>query len=222
MLNRMIVILAILILLTGALFWVFPEVNFDHDQWMRYIGLVAVLGYLLLSWNKKGFHSSMWIRSVLFWVALGFLLFTAYSYRYEFEAFKAKLSPSSGQNISDKEMRFEMANNGHFYVQAEINGKPVRFMVDTGASRVVLSPKDARRLGFDSQNLSFNAQSSTANGMVWSALLNLDRIKIGEQIVIDVPASVSQSELDISLLGMSFLNKLKGYRVERETLTFIF
>ena len=92
-------------------------------------------------------------------------------------------------------------------------------MVDTGASRVVLTQRDATRLGFKAEDLSFNSRSSTANGEVWGASVTLETILVEDHPIHDVPASVSKDDLNVSLLGMSYLDKLKGYKVERGDLT---
>ena len=92
-------------------------------------------------------------------------------------------------------------------------------MVDAGASNVVLSPADARRLGFDLARLSFHQVFRTANGMVRGAPVTLAEIRIGPIELHNVRASVNGADLSQSLLGMSFLDRLAGYSVENGTLT---
>ena len=95
----------------------------------------------------------------------------------------------------------------------------IRFLVDTGASEVVLSPRDAERLGFDLKSLNFNRIYQTANGTVTGAPVRLEEIRIGPIVVSDVRASVNGAEMKRSLLGMSFLGRLGGYRVNGDVLT---
>jgi aspartyl protease family protein len=103
---------------------------------------------------------------------------------------------------------------GHFLVEAVVNGAPVTFLVDTGASDVVLTMVDAKRLGFRPENLRFTQRFASANGEVRGAPVVLREIRIGQFSVFDMPASVNEAPLRISLLGMSFLKRLHGYGVE--------
>jgi len=105
--------------------------------------------------------------------------------------------------------------NGHFIVRAEINGRDVRVMVDTGASAVALSYEDAEKVGLHPSNLDFNVPVSTANGVVKAAGVNLDKIEIDGVRVSDVQGLVMpEGVMRGSLLGMSFLGKLKSFKVE--------
>jgi aspartyl protease family protein len=105
--------------------------------------------------------------------------------------------------------------NGHFIVKAEINGRDVRVMVDTGASAVALSYEDAENVGLHPSNLDFNVPVSTANGVVKAAGVNLDKIEIDGVRVSDVQGLVMpEGVMRGSLLGMSFLGKLKSFKVE--------
>lgn len=105
--------------------------------------------------------------------------------------------------------------NGHFIVKAEINGRDVRVMVDTGASAVALSYEDAENVGLRPGNLDYNIPVSTANGIVKAAGVNLDKIEIDGVRVTDVQGLVMpEGVMRGSLLGMSFLGKLKSFKVE--------
>ena len=105
--------------------------------------------------------------------------------------------------------------NGHFIVKAEINGRDVRVMVDTGASAVALSYEDAENVGLHPRNLDFNIPVSTANGIVKAAGVSLDKVEIDGVRVSDVQGLVMpEGVMRGSLLGMSFLGKLKSFKVE--------
>lgn len=115
-------------------------------------------------------------------------------------------------------LSFRRAVDGHFYVQAEVNGAPVRLMVDTGATRLVLTPEDARAAGIDPDRLRFVQPTVTANGRVMSAPVSLDSVAVGGEIERDVPASVSSGVLGQSLLGMSYLDRWRTIRIEGDRL----
>ena len=105
-------------------------------------------------------------------------------------------------------------SSGHFFVQAAINGTRVRMMVDTGATGVVLSREDARRVGINPQSSDFTARTSTANGIVSVAPTVLKEVVVGEILVRDVPAIVHpDTRFQGSLLGMSFLSRLSQFEV---------
>ena len=94
-----------------------------------------------------------------------------------------------------------------------VDGTPVRFLVDTGVTSVVLSPNDAERLGYDPAKLSFTGFVRTANGTVRTAPIRLGNLVVGDIRLTDVPAVVNQAAMGSSLLGMSFLDRLRSYEV---------
>jgi len=105
--------------------------------------------------------------------------------------------------------------NGHFIVKAEINGRNVKVLVDTGASAVALSYEDAKDIGLHPGSLDYNVPVSTANGLVKAAGVNLDKVEIDGVRVSDVQGLVMpQGAMRGSLLGMSFLSKLRSFKVE--------
>jgi aspartyl protease family protein len=108
----------------------------------------------------------------------------------------------------------EAGRQGHFVLEAVVDGVPVTFLLDTGASEIVLTLADARRLGFSPQNLEFSETYHTANGEVRGAPIRLRELRVGQFSLYDLDASVNAAPLPISLLGMSFLERLHGYRVE--------
>ncbi|HEX5079145.1 MAG TPA: TIGR02281 family clan AA aspartic protease [Geminicoccaceae bacterium] len=113
----------------------------------------------------------------------------------------------------DVEQVIEPGPHGHFLVEASVNGVPIDFMVDTGASEIVLSPRDARQLGFTPDQLRFTQEFESANGTVRAAPVELRELRIGQFQLFDLEASVNEAPLPISLLGMSFLRRLSSYEV---------
>lgn len=95
--------------------------------------------------------------------------------------------------------------SGHAQLTALVNGVPVRFVVDTGASQLALRQRDARRVGIDTDTLAYTGQARTANGLVGTAPVMLDSVELGEVRDETVPAVVIGAELDRSLMGMSYL-----------------
>ena len=135
--------------------------------------------------------------------------------RAEFEA-RINGLPRPATSAAPSEVAIPADARGHFYVQATVNGTSVRMMVDTGATGVVLSREDARRVGINPQPSEFTARTSTANGIVPVAPIVLNEVAVGEISVRDVPALVHpDSRFQGSLLGMSFLSRLSQFEVSK-------
>lgn len=107
---------------------------------------------------------------------------------------------------------------GHVMIDAVVNGEPMRLLVDTGASLVTLTSQDARAAGIYPGELVFNRRASTANGVVRMAPVTLREIRIGQLSIGEVPAAVLEN-LNVSLLGMSFLSRLKSYEMRDGKMT---
>lgn len=108
-------------------------------------------------------------------------------------------------------------SGGHFLATGSINGKTVRFIVDTGASLISLGASDARRLGIDSSK-GQPGIANTANGQTMVLRVKLDTVRVGEIVMNNVDAIVHQNDLPIALLGMSFLNRMEMQR-DGDTMT---
>lgn len=118
-------------------------------------------------------------------------------------------------------IEFTKSYDGHFYIQAQVNDKSITFLLDTGASDIVLSQKDALHAGINLHNIQDFKIYDTAKGQVKAGVVHIPQIKIGNFLVNDVQASVNTHSMSHSLLGMSFLryfhftirdNKLVLYR----------
>ncbi|MCA0994520.1 TIGR02281 family clan AA aspartic protease [Alloyangia pacifica] len=113
------------------------------------------------------------------------------------------------QSVFAETGRIELprAPDGHYYLTLQINDVPVRFVVDTGASGVVLTRRDAERAGLDPDALIFHSRARTANGSVETAPVRLEKVTLGRFADSDLPAYVNGGEMDNSLLGMSYLQR---------------
>jgi clan AA aspartic protease (TIGR02281 family) len=122
------------------------------------------------------------------------------------------------QYAAPDEQVFPADGQGHVYLDALVNGAPVHFLVDTGATLVSLTMADAKTVGVNPDRLAFRVPTSTANGTASAASVTLHEIRIGQIPVFDVPALVHQN-LGISLLGQSFLTRLRSYNMQNGQLT---
>ena len=129
---------------------------------------------------------------------------------------------TSRNPLSGRTARAKMKRNGHFYFNTKMNGASVKVMVDTGATGVAINRSTARRMGIKLSNSDFKYKSQTANGIAYYASAKIDEIKIGRVVVYDVRAAVlKDSSLSETLLGMTFLRKLKKFEVSNGTLILI-
>ncbi|WPD20904.1 MAG: TIGR02281 family clan AA aspartic protease [Candidatus Electrothrix scaldis] len=157
------------------------------------------------------------------WAAIGLVFMLGFSYRYELAGVRDRLlsevMPSKGMQNTPDSVTFPVSSDGHFYIQAEVNGVPLIFLADTGASDIVLSPGDANKLGIDLQQLEFNRIYETANGTVRGSIVQLADFKVQGIHLRDVRASVNEAKMSNSLLGMTFFKRLKRYEVKEDKLT---
>lgn len=168
-------------------------------------------------------------RNALLWGLAFVVLVGLYSFREEFGALRdrilAELVPGRAVAVAGSDGRqvaVARAGDDHFHVEAEVNGAPISFLVDTGASTVALDRSTAEALGLDPGDGAFTARVSTANGVARAAMIRLDEVRIGDIVRRNVPAAVLDSRGDgIGLLGMSFLGTLAAveFRGDRLVLT---
>ena len=186
------------------------------------VALIAPGGTRIAGLDPQTFAwaASLVANSVSIWVGMLLALTGAYSYRFEVSDFvgrvASELMPSEPQVGEGGEVIVNRRLNGEFAVAAKVNGARVTFLFDTGASVVVLTAADARRAGIDTRGLDFDVPVTTANGAAMAAEVRLDSIEVGPIVMRNVRALVARpGALEESLLGMSFLERLKSYAVER-------
>jgi aspartyl protease family protein len=162
--------------------------------------LVGVLAFFLLGQRERLGRS---LRDLVLWGLIIAMLVIAYSFR---DTLRGQLFPAAMVETGEG-IELRRAADGHFHAALEVNGRTVRFMVDTGASDVVLSRRDAERVGIDVARLSYLGLARTANGTMATAPVRLGVVRFGAFTDSDVPASVSGGALDVSLLGMAYLDR---------------
>ncbi|MFV2003470.1 MAG: TIGR02281 family clan AA aspartic protease [Paracoccaceae bacterium] len=121
--------------------------------------------------------------------------------------------------ISQGTIQVPRSFDGHFYLVMQLNSVPVQFIVDTGASDVVLTLDDARRVGIDPASLRFAGTASTANGTVSTAFANIGEMQLGGIFDHNVTVSVNGGEMQGSLLGMSYLRRFNKIEISGDIMT---
>jgi aspartyl protease family protein len=130
----------------------------------------------------------------------------------------ARPAPAVPKPVSNM-LQYRADASGHYFIDADVNGATIRFLLDTGASFVTLSQDDARAAGIADGLLNFSETMNTANGTARAAAASLRSVRLEQLEVREVPAMVMQQAMPVSLLGMSFLNRLNGYSIKDGVLT---
>ena len=116
------------------------------------------------------------------------------------------------------ELRIRVSPDGHYYADAFVNNTPVRFLVDTGATAIMLSAEDAVRVGLRPAQHEYTRLGNTANGTIKLAPTTLREIRVGGFSAYEMEALVSQAPVHVSLLGMGFLKRLQSWEVRSNQL----
>lgn len=128
-------------------------------------------------------------------------------------------APDSHSTPSNSVVELKAGSNGHYQTEAEVNGRAIHVLVDTGATMVALTYEDAENAGLFLRSSDFTHTVSTANGTARVAPVMLDRISIGDITVRNVQGVVTeQGKLQTTLLGMSFLSRLARVDMRSGTL----
>ncbi len=151
------------------------------------------------------------LRDAAIWILIFIGFIGAFAMRHDIAAALMPTEPTVSQG---GEILIPRSMGGHFHVRADVNGEPVTFLVDTGASGIVLTADDARRVGIAPSSLDFTASAQTANGTVRLAPVRLGSLSLGPVQAKDVRATVSEGELFTNLLGMDFLERFRRVTVE--------
>ena len=193
----------------------------DLGSLAQKIVVLVIAGAVALMLFRERFAQAL--TAALFWVALALVLVVGYSYRFELhdiaDRVMTELVPGHATTTAGRTVQVARAANGDFAVTAQINGARVSMVLDTGASSVVLTREDAKAAGLPLEVLAYTVSIDTANGRTQAAPVTLDRVGIGGLVEHSISALVAQpGQLKVSLLGMSFLNRLQSWEVRGDRL----
>lgn len=199
-----------------------PILGLDHGSFAgAALGVALLAGLWLRSARRAGLSAlARALGGAAIWTAILFGLVGVYAYRFEVsdvvDRVMADLFASEPQIGKSGEVIVNRRLDGEFLIPAKVDGARVAFLFDTGASNVVLRAEDAKRIGVDASGLDFNVDVVTANGAATAAEIRIGEIAIGPIVMRNVSALVTRpGALEQSLLGMSFLERLQSYTVER-------
>ena len=189
----------------------------DSTDYVRLFVAGTFLVLLIGSLASRRVPMGQMARMALGWIGVFGLLFVAFSFRGPLgEVWKqvTREFGSAEESGSGGIVRIVRDDRGHFVARAQVNGRDVRMLIDTGATSTVFPESMARELGIEVDKSGFPTMSSTANGPVQNWRARVGSIRIGGIGREDFPVSVTEGDLDEALLGMSWLDTLKSWRVE--------
>jgi aspartyl protease family protein len=169
--------------------------------------VVAILGSVLIS--RRGAYGKMFRQAgVWLLIFMGLVAIVA-----SWQDIRQSGQTMSFQQSEDSAIIIPKEIDGHFHLTLTINDRPIDFLVDTGASDIVLTRKDAARVGFDPNRLDYWGMANTANGTVRLATIRLETVRLGEFIDKNIRASVNKAPMEKSLLGMRYLSKFRAIEI---------
>ncbi|MFV0367896.1 MAG: TIGR02281 family clan AA aspartic protease [Hyphomicrobiaceae bacterium] len=194
------------------------------------VAAVALAIYVSILFTANRGPVGQTLRHLAVWGGLMLLLVAGYSFRDEVSFVTNRvvgnlMPPGAGMTVQsgmpgETAVKIRRRRDGHFAATTSVNGVSMTMMVDTGASTVVLKPADAIAAGIDIKGLNYVIPVNTANGTTYAAPISLGSIAIGPIKVKDVEALVSKpGNLNESLLGMSFLRRLRSFNFSGEFVT---
>jgi aspartyl protease family protein len=193
------------------------------NEKMQSLQIIVLLIVVIASFlYRKKYNKNENFKNIIIWLMIVSLILILYSFKNEgkevFNRVYYELSPSVPK-IEDRQIIITKSNDGHFYMNTQIRESNIRFMIDTGASAIVLSQNDATKIGIDILNLSYTARFNTANGVIRAAPIVIRELIISDDIFFrDLNAYVSEGNDNTSLLGMTFLSNFNNYSFEKDKL----
>lgn len=177
----------------------------DNDTWLRlaYLGIIlaSLAGWIVIEFRQRMGQA---LRMAMAWGLIIVGVMAGYGLWDDVQRQAMPVQVEDGGMIE-----VPRSSDGHYYLTLTINGTDLPFMVDTGASGLVLSLDDAEHLGIDPQSLAFLGEASTANGVVRTAMVNLSLVKLGSFRNENFRAYVTEGEMAGSLLGMDYLGQFR-------------
>ena len=188
--------------------------NLDLDSLIY----LTILGAAMIGWfiaeNRSGLGKMT--RMLIAWCLIFIGAIGAYGL---WEDIEDELLPRQAVVEDGAAVAIPRGIDGHFHLTLQVNDTPVDFLVDTGATDIVLTLEDAARVGLDPDTLAFIGRARTANGEVRTAFTELDRIELGPFLHQNIPASVNEGEMPGSLLGMRYLSLFDRIEISGDQMT---
>ena len=202
-------------------------IGLTQDQFGRLVPMVIILLLVAAGLFSRRHKLGELALNLVLWGGIFAVAMVGYAYRDDLSGVASRVFGElmPGTAVVDTEhgtATFRSGLDGHFTINAEVNGETVHTIFDTGASAVVLTHADAIKAGVDTEALSYDISVQTANGTGRAAGITLDTLQVGGIQRKRVRAFVAErGALDTSLLGMSFLGTLSRYAVSGNSLELV-
>jgi aspartyl protease family protein len=197
-------------------------VNFEQDGPSLIWGIVCIM-LLIASLGARRLPMGQVAKMALAWVAIFAAMFAIFSFRFEFQAIwervKADFAGTAGQTVSGEAIELKRQDGGHYWLQVEINGNPVNFMIDSGATTTAINAETAAKTGVSVDTDGYPVLIETANGTVTAKRGVVPSLEIGPHKLTDHKVVVSESFGETNVLGMNFLDGMKSWKVEGNIMT---
>jgi aspartyl protease family protein len=183
-----------------------------------YLAIILVLALSSLLVRGSGNWGRIW-RAGRAWAIVLTIIVVIAAFRQDLLDFGGRVlgaADPARPTVSGNKMRIEKRTDGHFYVKAQVNQVDILFLVDTGATTVALSRKDAERASIDPMSLEFVERVQTANGEARAAPVSIDSLTIGPFTDRDLRGHVIDT--DVSLLGMNALDRYSSVRLQGDVM----
>lgn len=192
-----------------------------NDQTPRaiYLGIWLVLVVSALAARRLPLKSS--VKMALAWVGIFVVALVVVSGRHQYAAMWSSATAFLGdeeQSVTGSALSVPMADDGHFYVRATINGVERRLLVDSGATSTMISAETARAANVNIEESPFPVLLDTAGGPITARVSTIHKLQVGSIHVDDLTTYISPTMGDTDVIGMNFLSKLKSWHVEGRTL----
>jgi aspartyl protease family protein len=191
------------------------------DQALNFLYLVGVLVLVASALMVRRIPIGQGLKMAAGWVLIFLAIFVGFALKDDFMALgKRVLAEGRGEDQAvpaGRTLRIRKSPDGHFWVSARVNGQPVRFLIDSGATVTSLSDAAADQAGVTPSG-GFPVLVQTANGMIKAERTEIDRLTVGTIERRAMPAQMSPAFGDTNVLGMDFLSSLRSWGVEGEWL----
>ncbi|MBV1900326.1 MAG: TIGR02281 family clan AA aspartic protease [Kordiimonadaceae bacterium] len=215
-LARLFIFLSGMALLIFGLSMAFPLSGGMDPYLLRSVIVLLIFGGAAAFWSRASLLKIAKVAGLWAVIILGLSMF--YLYQSDFgNRFMSSIDPSGVVSTSEG-LLVHRSRDGHFWVRARMNGVLINFMVDTGASSIVLSPDDAKSVGFFPNTLRFTGSAQTANGTVRFARATAASLAFADTVFYDVAVTVNGAEMNGSLLGMSALKRFTSIEFRGDSL----
>jgi aspartyl protease family protein len=185
-------------------------------------GVVCVL-LLISSLAARRLPMGQVGKMLLAWIAIFAALFAIFSFRFEFQAIwervKSDFAGTANQNVSGETIEIKRDDDGHYWLLVELNGNPVRFMIDSGATTTAINADTAAETKIEVDSDGYPVIISTANGRVTAQRGVVQSMEVGPHKLLDHNVVVSKSFGETNVLGMNFLDSMESWKVEGNIMT---